>query len=1236
MAMLPMCNTALGQSVLFSHPGGFYSDTFYLGMEMLHTSTHGPCTIHYTLNGAVPTACDSQYKAPLPLSSDCYSMSALYKVPTVPEDRWFEPSGVEHIIVVRAAAFDSTGEQCSPVTTQSYLIDSLLGRRITLPVVSLCTDSLSLFDHDTGIFVKGYHFEPRYPYTTGNYFQRGRWWEREASFTLYDTSGTILQQNCGLRVHGNSQRVLAQKGLSLYARADYGVSHFVYPFFGSHGLARYKRLTLRPWCASWSGAGIEDWLCQQLARPLLCDNLDSRPVVLFLNGEYWGIYFIEEKVDERYIESHFDVDGDRVNIIEAWDRPECGSSDDFKSLFLWLETADLSDTAQYRELSRRIDIPNIIDYFIFELFSTNWDWPGNNARCWQNPGGPWQWVFYDGDCCLDNLEYDVYMMATFTGKYWSTGRSSTLFFRKLLESKIFKNQFLLRLAQLNKTRFSYRETKPQLDNIIQLLKDEIPMQAQRFHIPQSVEQWEESCRKLDQYLSERGDKFWQQTTDYFHLSNDKVLSVVSRTDRTFSTKRPKLAVTAEEYCVALMEIIDPHGDTIHTQYLFLHQGENKVPIKLGKRSGVYVVKVGNAVCEITRISYAIPIAVLLSAVFLSVLLVFLTKRRKRVSLLLFCLPIPCWLQAQDSELRFSPEGGVYAVAFPVTIACDNPNVQIRYTLDGGSPDRNAMLYSGPLTLNSGMRPKSDIYKIPISPDGLFYLPDSVVKGIVIRAAAFDNSGNRVSPVVTQSYFIGSIGCDLHGLPVVSLCADSLALFDHDTGILVPGALFDPEHVDLPGNYSQHGRDWEREVNVEFYDAGNKGFNQTAGLRTHGGPVTRRAQQKGLKIYAREEYGQKNFKYRIFEESPTDKFKHLILRPFSNSCTAAGIQDWLANHIAGPLNFGVTDSRPVILFLNGEYWGIYFIEEKVDERYLESHYGVDRDNVNIIAQWAELEAGSSDEFYSLYYWLNDADLSDTAQYAYFSGKIDVPNIIDYYLFELFSANRDWPINNVRCWQTPGGPWRWVFYDGDWCLTFADFDVYGNATHIGEMVWPTSGWSTLFMRKLFENTTFKNQFISRIEEVSKKYLTYKRTKPYLDRIRKTLKDEIPQQSHRFNNPKNMAAWEQACSEIDRFLFGRENRFWLETKAFFHLKEDGITSVTGYPNPMRSGSPLNLRIAADDDCTVRVSVYDMNGRYTCGQYCFLLKGDNTVRLNMDFLSGVYIVKAGAFTKKIVVANP
>ena len=606
------------------------------------------------------------------------------------------------------------------------------------------------------------------------------------------------------------------------------------------------------------------------------------------------------------------------------------------------------------------------------------------------------------------------------------------------------------------------------------------------------------------------------------------------------------------------------------------------------------------------------------------------KRIILLTLPLLCLLLPSWLVAQTDEVSFSPKGGIYAKAFPVTLTCDNPDLTIRYTVNGATPNGKSAIYTEPLMLSNNLKSRSNIYKIQISPKNEFYLPPSVTKGIVIRAAAFDSHGNRVSPVVTQSYFVKSLGCDIHGLPVVSICADSLPLFAHDTGILVPGDLFNPKEVDHSGNYLQHGREWERAVNVEFYADGNNGFNQMAGLRTHGGIGARRAQQKGLKLYARGEYGKKNFKYKIFEESDLEKYKHLILRPFRNAATPSGINDWLSNQIAAPLNMGVTMSRPVTLFLNGEYWGIYFIEEKVDERYLESHYVVDCNNVNIISAGGLLDHGSADDYRALYEWLETADLPDTSQYNEVAKKIDIPNFIDYYIFELFSTNWDWPGNNARCWQNPNGPWHWVFFDGDCCLDNLDYDVYMMATFTG-VYWSTYSSATLFFRKLLSSKIFKNQFLLRLEELNNTCFRYQQTKPHLDRIHQLLKDEIPMQVQRFNNPQSVAQWEESCQKINHYLSKRGEKFWQQTSDFFRLKDDKVFSVVSHPSRTSSGKNLKLIIGADEDCTALMEISDPKGNIIHRQYVFLHQGGNKVFIDLGKRSGVYTVKVGNVTCEI-----
>ena len=327
------------------------------------------------------------------------------------------------------------------------------------------------------------------------------------------------------------------------------------------------------------------------------------------------------------------------------------------------------------------------------------------------------------------------------------------------------------------------------------------------------------------------------------------------------------------------------------------------------------------------------------------------------------------------------------------------------------------------------------------------------------------------------------------------------------------------------------------MNFEFYETDNTGVNQKAGIRTHGGNG-RKLQQKCMKIYARDEYGKKRFKHQFFETIPDSSFKHLIFKPFTSSWTYSGINDYLSNQIAARLNLETVASRPVALYLNGEYWGIYYIHEKPDERYLEDHQHVDIEDINLIEDWhGTCEAGSNDNFLALYDYIANNDLTDPEAYAYVASQMDLGNFIDYQIFEIFTANLDWPANNMRCWQEGDGPWRWIFFDGDIGLIKKEFDAFANATYDGPSSYPSSSTCTLFLRKLLENESFKVDFINRFNQLLHSVFAYETTKPLKDKAFETLKGEIPNQVARFHNPDSLQLWEQHMDGIDAFLSLRE---------------------------------------------------------------------------------------------------
>ncbi len=593
----------------------------------------------------------------------------------------------------------------------------------------------------------------------------------------------------------------------------------------------------------------------------------------------------------------------------------------------------------------------------------------------------------------------------------------------------------------------------------------------------------------------------------------------------------------------------------------------------------------------------------------------------------------CIASANAQEVTFSTPGGFYDNPFELTLSCNQRDKVIHYTTNGNTPTANDPVFGEPLLLGESLYSHSDIYTILNCPETMWFLPETVQKCIVIRAAAFDENGSPSGKVTTNTYLIKSLGCDTHGLPAVSICADSLDLFDYERGIFVPGAYQDPSNPEGTGNYYQSGREWERPMNFEFYETDNKGVNQQAGLRTHGGNG-RKLQQKCVKIYAREEYGKKRFNHPFFETISDSSFKHLILKPFTSSWTQSGINDYVSNQIASRLDLETLASRPVALYLNGEYWGIYYIHERPDENYLEDHCHVDINGINLIEDWdGTCEAGSNGNFLVLYDFIANNDLADPDAYSYVASQIDISNFIDYQIFEIFSANLDWPANNMRCWQAGNGPWRWIFFDGDIGLITKEYDAFANATYDGPSTYPASSTSTLFLRKLLENESFKVAFLNRFNQLLHSAFAYETTKPLKDKAFEKLEGEIPNQVARFHNPDSLQLWEQHMDGIDAFLSLRERYVVAQMQERF-FADDYSYSIDGlFPTPAQN--EIHIQTNFDKTALTYVQIIDLKGRVHMSLEHTFGAGQYELILPIHLPSGIYTLRIGETTRKFVVIN-
>lgn len=607
--------------------------------------------------------------------------------------------------------------------------------------------------------------------------------------------------------------------------------------------------------------------------------------------------------------------------------------------------------------------------------------------------------------------------------------------------------------------------------------------------------------------------------------------------------------------------------------------------------------------------------------------------KKRILLVLVLLPLLGF--SQPEKACFSVPGGFYEDRFTLEMFPFYQNHHIRYTTNGNRPTAQSQLYTGPLLLDEHLYSTSDIFTIQVAPDKDMYYPDDVERCIVIRAAVFDADENCISEVATNSYFIQSLGCDTHGLPAVSLCADSLDLFDYNHGIMVPGAWFSPAIEDWTGNYYCTGSAWEKPCNVEFYEADNTGVNQIAGLRTHGG-ASRRYQQKGFKLFARKEYGENRFDHLFFpENAPMDSYKHLSLKPFRcSNWMMTGIQDHLAQQVARTLDVDCLASRQAVLFLNGEYWGIYALEETPDERYLEDHYLINAEESTIVKKWIFPEHGDDTQWNALFQWMGEADLSDDENYRYLCDRIDIDNFIDYQIFELYSGNVDWPRNNVRCWQGPNHKWRWIFYDGDGCF-FSDWDAFANAVDhdtVSKGDNPSSMQATLFFRKLLKNTDFSDRFESRFYQAMDDVLQYERISPIFKALCALIAEEVPKQSARFGFPSSVAKWESDVSRVDEHLSTLNVATAGELSHFMNALDypNERLPIQCFPNPF--DGLLNLRVVTVASKACDLCVFDIMGQEVYRVPVLLNAGINKLTLNLPLSSGVYFIMTDQYIAKIV----
>lgn len=441
------------------------------------------------------------------------------------------------------------------------------------------------------------------------------------------------------------------------------------------------------------------------------------------------------------------------------------------------------------------------------------------------------------------------------------------------------------------------------------------------------------------------------------------------------------------------------------------------------------------------------------------------------------------------------------------------------------------------------------------------------KGVVVRAVAV--KGKQRSDVVTQTYFIGQGA--FTRLPVVSLAGPADRFFAYDDGLLVPGRTFDdwrkqnpavPVEPETPANWNRDHDDVP--TNLEYFVHDTPGAlkqvqNQLAGVRVHGG-LTRVTPNKSMRLYARKKYGATHFDHDFFGNGL--RHRRLVLRNSGSDSISTLFRDAVIHEISADLRFEKQPYVPTVVFLNGEYRGIYNLREYQDEHFLADKYGIDPDDIDLM-NGNEARHGDDKHWRALVSLLEDNAVTP-AVYAKVLERMDVESFIDYQIANIFFGNTDWPHNNIRYWRhrvpyTPGQPsgvdgrWRWMMFDVDFGMQNHRRDTLrGASSPRGMRNWNDTEWSTLVFRRLLTHPAFRARFEQRFEELLNTRFATDNVLAHIDRARARIVTEIPRHVQRWKTPASVETWETQIGQIRDFAQKRPEVQRRQLRAF--LAEQG----------------------------------------------------------------------------------
>ena len=524
-----------------------------------------------------------------------------------------------------------------------------------------------------------------------------------------------------------------------------------------------------------------------------------------------------------------------------------------------------------------------------------------------------------------------------------------------------------------------------------------------------------------------------------------------------------------------------------------------------------------------------------------------------------------------SEVVFSLAPGFYDKGQNLSLTAPD-GYSIYYTTDGSDPtsSKTRKKYITALNLKDssamawGPTIKAWDYKPAVS---------NLPGGYVVKAYA--TNGKDSTAVFTNSYFIVP-DLSAYNVPVISLSINVDDMLGREG---------------FYRNYAPYGITGERPrglLMMEVFDTDGTRYGHSYVEAAVSGNGSSGASMKSLRLYYKSANNQdggtdSDLDFDLFEGRAVDcngqaitSFDRLLIRNSGNDCADSYIRDAYMQTVSDVLDVDTMATRTVLVFVNGEFWGVYNARERYSPEYVESHYGIDKENVALLeSDYSQVHTdctvdfvvssgieGDEKDFNDLYHFIRDNDMRIVANYQKVCDRMDITSFIDMWVSRMFFVARDWPENNMKVWRNrnpedPSGfdtKWHFTLLDLDMGLGFYDF-TRENENFFG-YCFGSNSVCGIIMRKLIENEDFKQQFIMRYYELNTEIFTPEYLKGWFDQFVAVRDPLTTLQQNRWGY--NPGSWTNAKNRIYSFVLNRQKNNLSHLFGWFKIQESDLNAL------------------------------------------------------------------------------